>query len=52
VLAAAIRGQIERGELTGCVPSAETLAQDYEVATGTAERTLAPCAKTGSSPRP
>ncbi len=40
-LAAVIRGQIERGELTGRVPSAKTLAQTYEVATGTAERALA-----------
>ncbi len=40
-LAAVIRGQIERGELTGRVPSAKTLAQRYEVAVGTAERALA-----------
>jgi GntR family transcriptional regulator len=40
-LAAVIRGQIERGELTGRVPSAKTLAQTYEVAVGTAERALA-----------
>ena len=40
-LAAIIRGQIERGELTGRVPSAKTLAQQYEVAAGTAERALA-----------
>lgn len=40
-LAGAIRGQIERGELTGRVPSAKTLAQTYEVAVGTAERALA-----------
>jgi GntR family transcriptional regulator len=40
-LAAVIRGQIERGELTGRVPSAKTLAQDHGVAVGTAERALA-----------
>ena len=40
-LAAVLRGQIERGELTGRVPSAKTLAQRYEVAIGTAERALA-----------
>ena len=40
-LAGIIRGQIERGELTGRVPSAKTLAQTYEVAVGTAERALA-----------
>jgi DNA-binding GntR family transcriptional regulator len=39
-LAAVLRGQIERGELTGRVPSAKTLAQTYEVAQGTAERAL------------
>jgi DNA-binding GntR family transcriptional regulator len=39
-LAAILRGQIERGELTGRVPSAKTLAQTYEVAVGTAERAL------------
>jgi GntR family transcriptional regulator len=39
-LAALLRGQIERGELTGRVPSAKTLAQSYEVAVGTAERAL------------
>jgi GntR family transcriptional regulator len=40
-LAAVLRRQIERGELTGRVPSAKTLAQQYEVANGTAERALA-----------
>ena len=40
-IAAILRGQIERGELTGRVPSAKTLAQTYEVANGTAERALA-----------
>jgi GntR family transcriptional regulator len=39
-LATILRGQIERGELTGRVPSAKTLAQTYEVAVGTAERAL------------
>ena len=40
-LAAVLRGQIERGELTGRVPSAKSLAQQYEIAQGTAERALA-----------
>jgi GntR family transcriptional regulator len=40
-LADVLRGQIERGELTGRVPSVKTLAQQYEVASGTAERALA-----------
>ena len=40
-LAAVLRGQIERGELTGRVPSAKTLAQQYGVSIGTAERALA-----------
>ena len=40
-LAAILRGQIERGELTGRVPSVKTIAQQYEVAQGTAERALA-----------
>jgi DNA-binding GntR family transcriptional regulator len=40
-LAAVLRGQIERGELTGRVPSAKSLAQQWEVAQGTAERALA-----------
>jgi DNA-binding GntR family transcriptional regulator len=39
-LAAILRGQIERGELTGRVPSAKGLAQEYQVAVGTAERAL------------
>ena len=30
-LAAVLRGQIERGELTGRVPSVKSLAQQYEV---------------------
>jgi DNA-binding GntR family transcriptional regulator len=40
-LAAVLRGQIERGELTGRVPSVKTLTERYEVAQGTAERALA-----------
>jgi DNA-binding GntR family transcriptional regulator len=40
-LAGLLRGQIERGEMTGRVPSAKTLAQQYEVSVGTAERALA-----------
>ena len=39
-LANIIRGQIERGELTGRVPSIKTLAQQHGVAMGTAERAL------------
>jgi DNA-binding GntR family transcriptional regulator len=40
-LATILRGQIERGELEGRIPSVKTLAQQYEVAQGTAERALA-----------
>lgn len=40
-LAAILRGQIERGELTGRVPSIKTLAETHGVAMGTAERALA-----------
>ncbi len=40
-LADLLRGQIERGELTGRVPSIKTLSQEYGVAMGTAERALA-----------
>ena len=40
-LAAILRGQIERGELTRRVPAVKALAQQYEVAIGTAERALA-----------
>jgi DNA-binding GntR family transcriptional regulator len=36
-----LRGQIEKGTLSGRVPSAATIAQQYEVAKGTAERALA-----------
>jgi DNA-binding transcriptional regulator YhcF (GntR family) len=39
-LADIVRGQIERGELTGRVPSIKTLAQQHGVAMGTAERAL------------
>jgi DNA-binding GntR family transcriptional regulator len=39
-LADLLRGQIERGELVGRVPSVKTLAQQYEVAVGTADRAL------------
>jgi DNA-binding GntR family transcriptional regulator len=39
-LAAILRGQIERGELAGRVPSVKTLTQQYGVAQGTAERAL------------
>ena len=35
-----LRGQIEDGTLSGRVPSAATIAQQYEVAKGTAERAL------------
>jgi DNA-binding GntR family transcriptional regulator len=40
-VAAVLRGQINSGKLIGRVPSAATLAQQYEVAKGTAERALA-----------
>ena len=36
-----LRDQISKGTLTGRVPSAATIAQQYEVAKGTAERALA-----------
>ena len=39
-LAAILRSRIERGELTGRVPSIKTLAQTHGVAMGTAERAL------------
>ncbi len=39
-LAELLRGQIESGKLTGRVPSAKSLAQEHEVAVGTAERAL------------
>jgi DNA-binding GntR family transcriptional regulator len=39
-LAELLRSQIERGELTGRVPSAKGLAQEHGVAVGTAERAL------------
>lgn len=38
---AVLRGQIEDGTLSGRVPSAAMIAQQYEVAKGTAERALA-----------
>ena len=37
-LAAVLRGQIERGELSGRLPTVKDLQQQYEVAQGTAER--------------
>jgi len=37
-LAAVLRGQIERGELSGRLPSVKSLQQQYGVAQGTAER--------------
>ena len=40
-LAAILRDRIERGELTGTVPSIRQLSQDYEVALNTARRALA-----------
>ena len=40
-VAAVLRGQIETGTLSGRVPSVATIAQQYEVAKGTAERALA-----------
>jgi GntR family transcriptional regulator len=38
---AILRGQIEDGTLSGRIPSAATIAQQHEVAKGTAERALA-----------
>lgn len=40
-LATLLRGQIERGELTGRIPSIKHIAQQYEVSTKTSERALA-----------
>lgn len=40
-LAAILRGQIERGELSGRLPSVKGLQQAYGVAQGTAERAFA-----------
>jgi GntR family transcriptional regulator len=40
-LADILRGQIGRGELTGRIPSVKTIAQQYEVAVGTADKALA-----------
>lgn len=37
-LAAVLRGQIERGEMSGRLPSVKSLQQQYDVAQGTAER--------------
>jgi GntR family transcriptional regulator len=39
-LADVLRGQIERGELTGRIPAAKSIAQQWEVAQGTAEKAL------------
>ena len=39
-LAALLRGQIERGELTGRVPSEPTMVQQYGVSRGTAGRAV------------
>ena len=36
-----LRDQINKGTLSGRVPSVATIAQEYEVAKGTAERALA-----------
>lgn len=40
-VAGVLRGQIQDGKLSGRVPSAATIAQQYDVAKGTAERALA-----------
>lgn len=40
-LADELRGQIERGELAGRIPSIKHFAQEYEVSTKTVERALA-----------
>ena len=39
-LAAILRDQIKRGELSGRIPSAKTLAQQYETSSRTSERAL------------
>ena len=40
-LANVLRGQIQRGELAGRVPSIKSLAQQYGLAPGTVEKALA-----------
>jgi len=39
-LTSLLRGQIQRGELTGRIPSIKHFAQQYEVSTRTVERAL------------
>jgi GntR family transcriptional regulator len=46
-LAAILRGKIERGELSGRLPSVKDLQQQYDVAQGTAERAYALLRKEG-----
>lgn len=36
-----LRGRIERGEITGKLPSETTLAQEYELAIGTVRKAVA-----------
>jgi GntR family transcriptional regulator len=46
-LAAILRGQIERGELTGTVPSITALMQTYGVAKNTARKAVSLLAEAG-----
>jgi GntR family transcriptional regulator len=46
-LAAILRGQIERGELTGAVPSITALMQTYGVAKNTARKAVSVLAEAG-----
>jgi DNA-binding GntR family transcriptional regulator len=46
-LAAILRGQIERGELTGTVPSITALMQTYGVAKNTARKAISLLAEAG-----
>ena len=39
-LASLLREQIRTGELAGRIPSIKSLSQEYEVSTGTVERSL------------
>jgi GntR family transcriptional regulator len=46
-LAAILRGRIERGELSGRLPSEKTLSQEYGLAIGTVRKAIAALRKEG-----
>lgn len=46
-LAAILKGQIERGEITGKVPSISTLMGEYDVAKNTVRRAVSVLAEAG-----